>query len=104
LAGAVNSHAGGGPGQVVLEMDQKGRRKRHPLDREADRRLAAIADIIEPLARSLGKHCEIVLHDYRVADRSVVAVARKVTERREGSTMSEVSLSVLAGRLTPGGL
>jgi len=77
-------------------MEQKGRRKCHPLDREADRRLEAIADIIEPLARSLGKHCEIVLHDYRVADRSVVAAAGKITARRVGSAMSEAGLSVLA--------
>jgi predicted transcriptional regulator YheO len=77
-------------------MDRKGRRKRHPSGRDADRRLEAIADIIEPLARSLGAHCEIVLHDYRVPDRSVVAVAGKVTERRVGSAMSEIGLSVLA--------
>jgi len=80
----------------ILEMDQKGRRKRHPLDREVNRRLEAIADIIEPLGRSLGKHCEIVLHDYRVADRSVVAVGGKITDRRAGSAMSKAGLSVLA--------
>jgi predicted transcriptional regulator YheO len=81
---------------VVLEMDQKGRRKRHPLNREPDRRLEAIADIIQHLAGLLGRHCEIVLHDYRVPDRSVVAVAGKVTGRRVGSAMSEAGLSVLA--------
>jgi predicted transcriptional regulator YheO len=96
MAGAVSSRAGSGRAQAVLEMNQRGRRKRRPLDREADRRLEAIADIIEPLARSLGEHCEIVLHDYRVPDRSVVAVAGKVTERRAGSAMSEIGLSVLA--------
>jgi predicted transcriptional regulator YheO len=77
-------------------MDQRGRRTRRPSDREADRRLAAIADIIEPLARSLGAHCEIVLHDYRIPNRSVIAVAGKVTERRVGSAMSEIGLSILA--------
>jgi len=77
-------------------MDRKGRRKRRASGRDADRRLEAIADIIGPLARSLGAHCEILLHDYRVPDRSVVAVAGKVTERRVGSAMSEIGLSVLA--------
>jgi predicted transcriptional regulator YheO len=77
-------------------MDQKGRRKRRPRNREADRRLEAIADIIQPLAGLLGKHCEIVPHDYRVPDRSVVAVAGKVTGRRVGSAMSEAGLPVLA--------
>jgi predicted transcriptional regulator YheO len=55
-----------------------------------------MADIIGPLAKSLGAHCEIVLHDYRIPDRSVVAVAGKVTHRRVGSAMSEIGLSVLA--------
>jgi predicted transcriptional regulator YheO len=58
--------------------------------------LRAIAEIIEPLTRSLGAHCEIVLHDYRIPDHSVVAVAGKVTERRVGSAMSEIGLSILA--------
>ena len=93
MTGAVSSRTAAAG---VLEMNQKGRRKRHPLDREAGRRLEAIADIIEPLARSLGKHCEIVLHDYRVADRSVVAGDGKITDRRMGSAMSEAGLSALA--------
>ena len=76
-------------------MDRKGRRKRRPSGRDADRRLDAIADIIGPLARSLGARREIVLHNYRVPDRSVVAVASKVTERREGSATSEIGLSLL---------
>jgi predicted transcriptional regulator YheO len=36
------------------------------------------------------------LHDYRIPDRSVVAVSGKVTERRVGSAMSEIGLSILA--------
>jgi predicted transcriptional regulator YheO len=63
---------------------------------DADRRLRALADVIGPLARSLGAHCEIVLHDYRIPEHSVVAVAGKVTQRRVGSAMSEIGLSVLA--------
>ena len=55
-----------------------------------------LAEIIGPLTRSLGANYEIVLHDYRIPDRSVVAVAGKVTERRIGSAMSEIGLSVMA--------
>jgi predicted transcriptional regulator YheO len=55
-----------------------------------------LAEIIAPLTRSLGANCEMVLHDYRIPDRSVVAVAGKVTERQIGSAMSEIGLSVLA--------
>jgi predicted transcriptional regulator YheO len=66
------------------------------VDHDADRRLRLLAEIIGPLASSFGPHCEIVLHDYRIPDRSVVAVAGKVTERQVGSAMSEIGLSVLA--------
>ncbi len=76
-------------------MDQTSRRTRRQAS-DADLRLRAIADIIGPLAQSLGPHCEIVLHDYRIPDRSVVAVAGRVTARRVGSAMSEIGLSVLA--------
>jgi predicted transcriptional regulator YheO len=55
-----------------------------------------LAEIIGPLTRSLGANYEIVLHDYRIPDRSVVAVAGKVTERRVGSAMSEIGLSIMA--------
>lgn len=64
--------------------------------RDADRRLQLLAEIIGPLTRSLGANYEIVLHDYRIPDRSVVAVAGKVTERQVGSAMSEIGLSILA--------
>lgn len=90
MVGAVASSTGGGWGQVVLEMDQKGRRKRHPLDREAGRQLEAIAHIIEPLTRSLGTHCEIVPHDYRVPDRSV----GRVTEWGVVSATFDIGSSV----------
>jgi predicted transcriptional regulator YheO len=63
---------------------------------DADQRLRLLAEIIGPLAQSLGAHCEIVLHDYRIPDHSVVAVAGKVTQRRIGSAMSEIGLSILA--------
>ena len=65
---------------------------------DADRRLRILAEIIGPLTRSLGPNYEIVLHDYRIPDRSVVAVAGRVTERRVGrmitaTTVGDVDLS-----------
>jgi len=65
---------------------------------DADRRLRILAEIIGPLTRSLGANYEIVLHDYRIPDRSVVAVAGRVTERQVGSAMSEIGLSILGER------
>ena len=63
---------------------------------DADMRLATLAGIIEPLAQSLGPNAEIVLHDYRQPEHSVVAVAGSVTRRKVGSAMSEIGLSVLS--------
>lgn len=64
--------------------------------RDADRRLQLLAEIIGPLTHSLGANYEIVLHDYRIPDRSVVAVAGRVTQRQVGSAMSEIGLSILS--------
>jgi predicted transcriptional regulator YheO len=66
-----------------------------PSERDADCRLRVLADIIAPLTRSFGANCEMVLHDYRIPDRSVVAVAGEITEREVGSAMSEIGLSIL---------
>src|SRR5215831_8038224 len=65
---------------------------------DADQRLRILAEIIGPLTQSLGANYEIVLHNYRIPDRSVVAVAGRVTERQVGSAMSEIGLSILGER------
>jgi predicted transcriptional regulator YheO len=81
---------------LVSKPDQSDGSVRRAAGRDADRRLQVMAEIIGPLTRSLGASYEIVLHDYRIPDRSVVAVAGKVTERQVGSAMSQIGLSVLA--------
>ncbi len=62
----------------------------------ADQRLRALSDVIGPMAEALGANCEIILHDYRRPDHSVVAVAGSVTARKVGGAMSEIGLSVLS--------
>jgi len=81
---------------LASKPDQWRRPGVSPARRDADRRLRILAQIIGPLTRSLGANYEIVLHDYRIPDRSVVAVAGKVTERQVGSAMSEIGLSIMA--------
>jgi predicted transcriptional regulator YheO len=61
---------------------------------DANRRLRVLAEIIGPLTRSLGPNYEIVLHNYRLPDRRIVAVAGKITERRVSSEL-QVGLSVI---------
>lgn len=67
-----------------------------PSASDADLRLATLAQVIGPMAQTLGEHVEIVLHDYRRPEHSVVAVAGDVTHRRVGSAMSEIGLAVMA--------
>ncbi|MFR9799369.1 transcriptional regulator [Streptomyces sp. MS06] len=58
--------------------------------------LAALNPVVEGIAATFGPLCEVVLHDYRRPDRSVVAVAGSVTGRAVGGAMSEIGLRVLA--------
>ncbi|SER71791.1 Predicted transcriptional regulator YheO, contains PAS and DNA-binding HTH domains [Lentzea xinjiangensis] len=62
----------------------------------ADAVFAALTPVIEGIAATFGRSCEVVLHDYRDQERSVVAVAGAVTGRAVGDAMSEIGLRVLA--------
>jgi predicted transcriptional regulator YheO len=62
----------------------------------ADAILEALKGVVPGLAATFGRSCEVVLHDYRQPDHSVVAVAGGVTGRRVGGAMSEIGLAVLA--------
>lgn len=65
-------------------------------DTTADAVFAALAPVAEGIAATFGRSCEVVLHDYRDQERSVVAVAGSVTGRVVGDAMSEIGLRVLA--------
>ncbi|HEX7301929.1 helix-turn-helix transcriptional regulator [Lentzea sp.] len=62
----------------------------------ADAVFAAMSPVVEGIAATFGRSCEVVLHDYRDPERSVVAVAGSVTGRVAGDAMSEIGLRVLA--------
>jgi predicted transcriptional regulator YheO len=62
----------------------------------ADAILGALRPVVDGLAETLGRSGEVVLHDYRDVEHSVVAVAGEVTGRRPGDAMSEIGLRVLA--------
>ncbi|MFE0798587.1 transcriptional regulator [Streptomyces sp. NPDC058812] len=66
------------------------------LDAERDAVLAALRPVVDGVAATFGPVCEVVLHDYRRPDRSVVAVAGSVTGRTVGGAMSEIGMRVLA--------
>ncbi|MET9224365.1 PAS domain-containing protein [Lentzea sp. NPDC003310] len=62
----------------------------------ADAVFAALTPVLDGIAATFGRSCEVVLHDYRDPERSVVAVAGSVTGRVPGDAMSEIGLRVLA--------
>ena len=70
--------------------------KRDAGNSDANFRLNALAEILVPMAEALGSSCEIILHDYRQPEHSVVSAAGSITHRKVGSAMSEIGLSVLA--------
>ncbi|WP_433260436.1 helix-turn-helix transcriptional regulator [Actinosynnema sp. CS-041913] len=62
----------------------------------ADAVFAALTPVVDGIAATFGRSCEVVLHDYRHQRHSVVAVAGSVTGREVGDAMSEIGLRVLA--------
>ena len=82
------------PASASVVVDGGGLKPRAQSD--LDLRLQTLAGVLEPMARALGENAELVLHDYRNREHSVVAVAGSVTHRAVGGAMSEIGLSVLA--------
>ncbi|HEV7834982.1 MAG TPA: PAS domain-containing protein [Caballeronia sp.] len=88
----------------MLKNTTRGNSKRKPESAaiSADQRLRALSEVIGPMAEALGANSEIILHDYRRPDHSVVAVAGSVTARKVGGAMSEIGLSMLSEGNTAG--
>ncbi|MGW0627067.1 helix-turn-helix transcriptional regulator [Streptomyces sp. NPDC002758] len=64
--------------------------------REQDAIIAALAPVIDGIAATLGSLCEVVVHDFRHPEHSVVAISGSVTGRGVGGSMSEIGMKVLA--------
>jgi predicted transcriptional regulator YheO len=62
----------------------------------ADAILAALEPVVAGVAATFGRSCEVVLHDFRRPDGSVVAIAGELTGRHVGGSMSEIGMSMLA--------
>ncbi|MFF4547094.1 transcriptional regulator [Streptomyces sp. NPDC001435] len=63
---------------------------------EQDAIIAALTPVIDGIAASLGSFCEVVIHDFRRPEHSVVALAGSVTGRGVGGSMSEIGMQILA--------
>lgn len=63
---------------------------------ERDAIIAALAPVIDGIVATLGSFCEVVVHDFRRPENSVVAIAGSVTGRSVGGSMSEIGMAILA--------
>ena len=66
------------------------------LEAERDAIVAALTPVVDGLVATFGPLCEVVLHDYRNPEKSVVALAGAVTGRAVGGAMSEIGLRIVA--------
>lgn len=65
------------------------------IDNEAaDALFESVRPMVDGIAATFGKNCEVVLHDYRCREQSVVAVSGNVTGRLVGSPMSQIGLAL----------
>jgi predicted transcriptional regulator YheO len=54
-------------------------------ERDVDATLAVLRPVVEAIGRTVGSHCEVVLHDLRVPEHSIMAISNgAVTGRRVG--------------------
>ena len=68
---------------------------RSPSD-EVDAHLDLLKTLCHGIARALGPHAEVVVHDFRRPEDSIVAIAGTVTSRSVGGSMSRLGLKLAA--------
>lgn len=61
----------------------------------ADECLNTLRVLLETVPNAFGRRCEVVLHDFRQPERSIVAIAGKVTGRRPGGSVTQIGLSII---------
>ncbi|MBH5335003.1 transcriptional regulator [Streptomyces pactum] len=62
---------------------------------EADAVIEALRPVVAGLAATFGPSCEVVVHDFRRPDGSVVIIAGDLTGRTVGGSMSEIGMDLL---------
>ncbi len=77
---------------------------------EVDATLALLHPLVEAIGRTVGPHCEVVLHDLRTPEHSIVAISNgAVTNRRVGGPViggpsKDVALKLLDSDMTESSL
>lgn len=63
---------------------------------EVDAYLDMIRPLVRGIAATFGRTCEVVLHDFRHPEHSIVEIVGDVTHRHIGGSMSQIGLGALA--------
>jgi len=64
--------------------------------KDVDAYLAFLRPLLNGIAKTFSRNCEVVLHDFRDPEHSIVAIVGDVTHRHIGGTMSQIGLEILA--------
>lgn len=63
---------------------------------EIDAYFQMMSPLVRGIAATFGRTCEVVLHDFRHPEHSIVEIAGEVTNRHIGGSMSQIGLEILA--------
>jgi predicted transcriptional regulator YheO len=63
--------------------------------RTADDYLETLLELLEPMSKVFGSRSEVVLHDFRQPEHSIVAIAGDITGRRPGGSVTQIGLSII---------
>lgn len=63
---------------------------------EIDAYFQMMSPLVRGIAATFGRTCEVVLHDFRHPEHSIVEIAGEVTSRHIGGSMSQIGLAILA--------
>jgi predicted transcriptional regulator YheO len=77
-------------------VKRRAKQRKEALRSDADERLDVIKGLVSGIAAAIGPHCEVVVHDFRTPEKSIVAIGGRVTRRSVGGSMSQIGLSLLA--------
>lgn len=52
--------------------------------------------VLRGIVETFGRHCEVVLHDFRDPEHSIVAIEGDITHRHVGGSVTQIGLSLIA--------
>jgi len=85
------------PANSISRVQRSRTRPAKPRGRShADVALESMRPLVRMVAASIGRNCEVVLHDLRTPNASVIEIAGNLSERHIGAPVNEISRWLLA--------